>query len=278
MLRVVPTGAALGAEIHGVNLSADLDGTIIDAIRCALLEHLLLIFRAQELTPLTQARFARRFGALQRHGFLDGLNEQPEVLAICKEPQHLQNFGGCWHTDNSYLRNPPLGAILYAIQVPTCGGDTLWANQQAAYLALPKCVKSGIDALHAVHSAEPAFGSLRLLPDVANQREQELRDTATDVVHPLVRMHPESHRKSLFHSGLCTVRLAGRTIQESKPLLDQLLTHATQEHFNYRHRWRAHDVLFWDNRCTMHCALNDYPNELRIVHRVSIAGDRPGQT
>jgi taurine dioxygenase len=254
----------IGAELCGVDLSYDLDSATIEEIRSALLQHLVLIFRDQDLSPAQQAAFARRFGVLQRHSHVRGLAEQPEIIEIRKEPEHVQNFGGVWHSDNSYLPCPPLGAILHAIEIPDAGGDTVWADQYAAYSALPEEMKRQIASLVAVHSPAPAFGVM-----------QRLDHDPDEIEHPLVRTHPETNRKALFHSGPCTIGLKDWPTADSTPLLKHLISHATQEQFTYRHRWRKGDVVFWDNRCTMHIAMNDYDGSRRIVRRVSIGGDEP---
>jgi taurine dioxygenase len=258
-----------------VQLAAVPDGEIIAMIRQALLQHLVVVIRDQPLSPAQLVRFARRFGALQRHGYIEGLQEQPEVIEIRKEPAHTQNFGGSWHADNTFLQQPPLGSVLCAVEVPARGGDTLWANQQAAYDALPRELHERIGSLWAVHSAAPAFGVMRPLAAAARCGADARHARPAEVIHPLVRTHPESGRRSLFHGGDCTLRLDGHDVGQSAALLQQILEHATAEQFVYRHRWRAGDVVFWDNRCTMHRALNDYPGERRIVRRVSIAGDTP---
>jgi taurine dioxygenase len=271
-ILAIPAGKTLGAEIRGLDLSHDLDGATVAEIKKLLVAHLLLIFRDQDISPEQQAVFARRFGALQRHDYVPGLPEYPEVIEIRKEPQYVQNFGGIWHSDNSYLPNPPLGSILYALEIPDEGGDTLWANQYLAYEDLPPSLKRQIEPLFAVHSPETAFGTMSRI----DARRFASKEPSThEVVHPLVRTHPETGRKALFHSGACTIRLKGRTIEESKPLLDCLMTHATRDEITFRHRWRRHDVVVWDNRCTMHVAMNDYSGKLRVVHRVSIEGTVP---
>jgi taurine dioxygenase len=274
-ILVVPTGKALGAEIRGVDLSGKLAAKTIAEIRNALRKHLVIFFRDQELSPEQQAAFARRFGALQRHDYVRGLPEEPEIIEIRKEPHHLQNFGGVWHSDNSYLPNPPLGSILYAREVPDEGGDTIWANQYAAYESLPATVRAEIGPLLAVHSPAAAFGTMRRVDAVPSLSDEAAQETVCEVAHPLVRTHPETKRRALFHSGACTIRLKDWTIAESKPLLDFLLAHATRDEITYRHRWKRHDVIFWDNRCTMHVAMDDYGGRRRIVHRVSIEGDVP---
>lgn len=272
-IAVIPTGKKLGAEVRGIDLAEDLDGTTIAGIRSAFLEHLVLIFRNQKLSPAQQTNFARRFGVLQRHSHMRGIEEQPEIIEIRKEPAHVQNFGGVWHSDNSYLPSPPLGSVLYAIEIPDEGGDTVWANQYAAYQTLPPEMKRQIASLRAVHSPIPAFGVMQRLDTEVAVGTAGYAPRETE--HPLVRTHPETKRKALFHSGACTTRLENCTIADSKRLLDRLMSHATQEQITYRHRWRTNDVVFWDNRCTIHVAMNDYDGRRRIVRRVSIEGDEP---
>jgi taurine dioxygenase len=269
----IPAGRALGAEIRGIDLSVDLDEATVAEIRNLLLQHLVLVFRDQNITPEQQTVFARRFGPLQRHDYVPGLAQHPEVIEIRKEPHHVQNFGGIWHSDNSYLRNPPLGSILYALEIPDEGGDTLWANQYLAYEDLPPKLKRQIEPLFAVHSPNTAFGTMPRIN--AGPITGPSRESTCEAVHPLIRTHPETGRKALFHSGACTICLKNWTIEDSKPMLDHLMSHATRNEITFRHRWRRHDVVFWDNRCTMHIAMNDYSGKLRVVHRVSIEGTVP---
>ena len=155
--------------------------------------------------------------------------------------------------------------MLHAIEVPATGGDTLWSNQILAFEALPEPLKTRVESLRAVHRADAAFGIRRRLGHTALAATSE-------VVHPLVRTHPESGRRTLFHSGVCTVWLEGCTGDASRALLDDLLRRATHPDLVYRHRWQPHDVVFWDNRCTLHIAMNDYPGQRRVVHRVCIQG------
>jgi taurine dioxygenase len=261
----IPFDSALAAEVRGVDLARELDEEVVTRVRAALLRHLVLVFRNQKITPSQQAAFARRFGTLQRHDYFAGLPEEPAVLEIRKEPGQSEGFGASWHSDNSYLPNPPLGAVLHAIALPATGGDTLWSNQILAFEALPEPLRARVETLRAVHRADAAFGVRRRLG------QHGLAPTS-EVVHPLVRTHPESGHRALFHSGVCTARLEGCTLDASRALLDDLLRRATHPDLVYRHRWKPHDVVFWDNRCTLHLAMNDYPGQCRVVHRVSIEG------
>lgn len=226
----------------------------------------MLVFPRQTLSARQLASVARAFGPVERHGFLAGLSECPDVLAIHKRPGDVQNFGGAWHSDNSYLAAPPMGALLHAQVVPAVGGDTEWANQYEALSALPEATRRRIDGLRACHASAIAFGGLST--DAAPEGQHVAR-------HPVVRIHPETQRASLFHSGACTVGFEGLGDGEAARLSAALLGVATRPEFTFRHSWSQGDVVFWDNRCTMHRALNDYPGQVRLMHRVTIAGAPP---
>lgn len=262
-LEVVPFAGGVGAEVQRLDLAGDIADGEVEILREALVRRLVLVFRGQRLTPRRQAAFARLFGPIERHGFVTGMPDCADVIEIRKEPTHTQNFGGAWHSDNSYLERPPLGAVLHAIETPAEGGDTLWADQHAAYENLPPELSAVADTLQAEHRSDAVF------QDMANG----LGQSAT--VHPLVRTHPESGRRSLFFSGACTTGVVGWSHEASRAFLESLADAAVRHDAIYRHSWRAGDVVLWDNRATMHKALNDYSGERRVVRRVSIAGDRP---
>lgn len=275
-ITVTAHSPTLGAEVSGVDLSQDLPEAAIAEIRNALLENLVIFFREQILTPERQLAFARRFGPLSLHDQVKGMDDYPELIEVRKEPQDERNFGGAWHGDLTYQEEPPLGSILYALEVPPVGGDTLWANQYIAYESLSDGMRTMLDRLVMVHTPAKIYGvqardwskdsSVRSAPSEAAEYETE---------HPLVRTHPETTRKALFVSGLFTPRFKDMTEEESQPLIDFLMARATREEFTCRWRWRKGDVAFWDNRATLHYALNDYSGHRRVMHRVTVAGDRP---
>ncbi len=275
-ITVTPYAATLGAIVGGVDLSEDLPDEAIAEIRQALMENLVVFFRGQTLTPEQHLAFARRFGPLSLHDQVKGMDDYPEIIEVRKEPQDERNFGGAWHGDVTYLEEPPLGSILYALEVPPVGGDTLWANQYVAYETLSDGMRAMLDRLTVMHTPARIFGlyskdwskdsSVRTAPSEAAEFETE---------HPLIRTHPETGRKLLYVSGLYTPRFKDMTEEESQPLVDFLMTQATREEFTCRWRWQEGDVAFWDNRATLHYALNDYSGHRRIMHRVTIAGDRP---
>jgi taurine dioxygenase len=275
-IEIEPLGSAAGARVHGVDLSRPLSEPAFAAVRRALLEHLVIFFPDQQLSPEQHKAFGRRFGTLNVHPHVRPLEGHPEVLNIVKEPGDRLNFGGGWHSDMSFLDEPVLGSILYAREIPATGGDTMWANMYLAYEALSPGMKALLDGLVAVHTAEDIYGAGGVYTD----ERQRMRTMAAEQAsgraeHPVVRTHPETGRKLLFVNEAFTTKFKGMTRTESRPLLEFLCRHATSAPFVYRHRWSAGEVGFWDNRCTQHYALNDYHGQRRVMHRVTVNGDRP---
>jgi taurine dioxygenase len=273
-LAVEPIAGALGAEIHGVDLARPLADDIRRAIRQALLDHLVVFFRDQQLTPGQLAAFGESFGTLGRYPFVAGLPDQPEVIEVVKLPHERHNFGGVWHSDTTYLAEPPLGSMLYALEIPPAGGDTLFANMFLAYERLSGGMRAMLSNLRAVNSSAKA--------DVSRTREDRIAQSpgdeakrAFEAVHPVVRRHPESGRKALYVNLAHTARFEGMTEAESAPLLDFLFRHQVNPEFTCRFRWSKGAVAFWDNRSTQHNPINDYHGHLRRMLRITIAGDRP---
>ena len=265
-IAVRPVAGALGAEIDGVDLAGPIDAATFEEILRAFLEHLVIFFRDQNLPPAAQKAFAARFGSLNVHPFVKPLDGHPEVMKIVKEKDDRANFGGGWHSDMSFLPEPCLGTILHALDVPAHGGDTLFANMY-------------MEGLTAIHSAASQYG-LHGESSKNNSRRSGMEIAVTEEAraeaeHPVVRTHPETGRKCLFVNGPFTVKFKGMTRRESKPLMEFLCAHATQEEFTCRFRWTKGAVAFWDNRCTQHYALNDYHGQRREMNRVTVNGDRP---
>lgn len=276
-LQISPLSGALGAEIHGVNLAEDLDAEVVPEIRQALLDNLVIFFRDQELTPEEHIRFAKKFGSLDEHDFVKGLPDYPEILRLVREADESgANFGGHWHSDVTYQEAPALGSILYALDVPPVGGDTLFANQFLAYETLSSGMKELLDGLICIHSAKPIYGSNGLSSKSFHNMPIEQNELAdAEMEHPVVRTHPESGRKGLFVNTNFSIRFKGMTTEETAPILNFLFEHASREAFTCRFRWEKGSVAFWDNRAVMHLALNDYNGYRREMHRVTVAGDRP---
>ena len=270
-LTIRRVAGALGAELSGVDLAHDLPDATIAQIRRALVEHQVIFFRGQSLSPGQQARFGARFGPLNIHPYVAGMAGQPEVMEVVKEPEDPVNFGGGWHSDMSFLERPSIGSILYAVEVPDFGGDTLFASQAAAYDALSPGLKHTLQGLSAVHSAAREYGpggnSTRARKSMSVSEAEGL---VGEYVHPMVLTHPETGRKALYVNPAFTVRIDGWNRRESKALLDYLFEHARSEAFTCRFRWETGSIAFWDNRSVWHYALNDYPGQRRHMRRVTV--------
>ncbi|MFP6596287.1 MAG: TauD/TfdA family dioxygenase [Candidatus Hydrogenedentota bacterium] len=279
LIDVKPIAGALGAEIEGIDLSAPMADDLFAETRDAFLEFHVIFFRDQTLTPDQQTDFGRRFGTLNIHPYITALNGHPEIIPIVKEKGDKANFGGGWHSDMSFLQEPALGSVLYALDSPSFGGDTLWANQIAAYDALSDGLKETVSGLNAVHSASSQYGHGGE-SDRNNAKRKSMEVAVTEeaeatVIHPVVRTHPDTGEKALYVNPPFTVNFEGWTKRESRPLLQFLYEHCTSEQFTCRFRWEPKSLAFWDNRCTQHYALNDYHGQRREMHRVTIDGDRP---
>lgn len=270
-LKVRRLAGALGAEITGVDLARDLSDAAIAQIRRAFVEHQVIFFRDQSLTPEQQLRFGSKFGPLNIHPYVAGMTEHPEVMEIIKEPEDRVNFGGGWHSDMSFLPTPSIGSILYAVEVPAFGGDTLFASQAAAYDALSAGLKQTLDGLNAVHSAGREYSAQG---HSAQKRKSmsvvEAEGAVGEYVHPVVLAHPETGRKALYVNPAFTMRIEGWSARESKPLLDFLFEQSRYEAFTYRFTWTPGSVAFWDNRSVWHFALNDYSGQRRHMRRVTV--------
>jgi taurine dioxygenase len=273
-LEVRPIAAALGAEIFGVDLAGPLDEDTVGALRRALLEHLVIFFRDQELSPPQLLALAERFGEPAEYPLIKGLPECPLVLPVIKEPQERVNFGGIWHSDTAYLERPALGTLLYALETPPAGGDTLFANMYLAYETLSEGMRRLLEGLRGVNVAgKPA--TLKTREEMHGKRGTTADPEAISAVHPVVRTHSETGRKALYVNFAHTLRFEGMTEDESAPLLDYLFAHQIQPEFTCRFRWQPGSLAFWDNRATQHYPLNDYHGHRRVMHRVTLVGDRP---
>jgi taurine dioxygenase len=275
-IEVEPISGSCGAEIHGVDVGAPLDDATIGDIRQALLDHCVIFFRDQVLDVAQQKAFARRFGDIFIHPNYNGVVPDPEILEVRREPGDERIVGEHWHSDTTMMAEPPLGAILYALEVPPFGGDTIFANQYAAYDALSDGMKTMLGKLRAVHSDRLVAGPQA---GMNAKRSTKVREDAawreTIAAHPVVRTHPETGRKLLFVNASYTVGFEGMTEAESRPLLGYLLEHGNRPEFTCRFRWHKGSIAFWDNRCTKHIAVHDAGPHRRLMRRVQIAGDKP---
>jgi taurine dioxygenase len=272
-IAVHPIAGALGAEISGADLTK-LDESGVAAIRQAWLDHLVVFFRDQPLSPAQFLAFARAFGEPIEYPFVKGLDDHPEIIPVLKLTHETANFGGIWHSDTAYLAEPPMASMLIAREVPPVGGDTEFANMYRAYETLSDGLKRVLEGLVAVNSSSSA--------DVSRTREDRLKDSAREdakkeyvAAHPVVRVHPETGRRALYVNSAHTVGFDGMTKEESAPLLRYLFNHQVRPEFTCRFRWRPGSIALWDNRCTQHNAINDYPGHRRLMHRITLAGERP---
>ena len=267
-IAVEPISTALGAVIQGVDCASELPQSVIDEVRAVWLKHLVVFFPDQVMTPEQQLAFARRFGKPAEYPMVQGLDETPEVVAVVKLPHEQYNFGGIWHADTTYLQVPPIGALLLAREIPPVGGDTLFANMYMAYETLSEGMKQMLAELKVVQSSAKA-GAARSRADrleAASAPEPDVLEAA----HPVVRIHPETGRKTLFVNYGHSVRFQGMTEEESEPVLSYLFRHQTRPEFTCRFQWAVGSMAMWGNRCTQHNPINDYHGFRREMHRVSI--------
>jgi taurine dioxygenase len=270
--RVTP---ALGAVVEGVRLTDALTQSCIDDLNRLLIEHQILFFRDQPITPQAQCSFAKRFGELHIHPIYPVLPELPEIMVIDTHAGFLPDNDN-WHTDVTFTQTPPLAGILAAKQLPSMGGDTLWSSNSRVYEALSAPVKKMLEGLTAEHSVVKSFPAGRWGTDPGfKDRYERAVAKHPPVIHPVVRTHPVSGRKGLFVNEGFTTRILELKPAESDSLLALLFAQAGKPEFTLRWHWRVNDIAFWDNRVTQHYAVADYLPERRIMHRATVIGDRP---
>ncbi|MEM7405647.1 MAG: TauD/TfdA family dioxygenase [Pseudomonadota bacterium] len=274
-LEIRPISGALGAELHGVDLAAALTDDTVAGIRRALLDHGVVFFREQSFDTETHKSLARRFGDIFIHPFL--ISDEPEVVTIVRETTDERIVGEDWHADTTMMPEPPMGAILHALEVPPFGGDTLFASQTLAYEALSTGMQRMLSGLRAVHSdrlvAGPGAAARSRGRSTKARTGPEWHETISH--HPVVRTHPETGRQCLFVNHSYTVGFEGMTEAESRPMLNWLMDWGHRPEFTCRFRWAPGSVAFWDNRCVKHLAVDDAQAGRRVMRRVQISGDQP---
>jgi taurine dioxygenase len=268
-IDIRPISPHIGAEIHGLDLAHPLGDAVVAQVRAALNHHLVLFFPDQDLSPEVQADFARQFGEVTpAHPVIPAIDGHPEVLAI----DGREDRASWWHTDVTFLSTPPLGSILHMRDAPDVGGDTMWVSLQAAYDGLAEPLRTFCEGLIAWHH-DPWFAA-----DVdvkgGYEWDGEWHDKLYPTSHPVVRTHPETGRNGLFVNSQFTRFIEGFSPLESTAVLDLLYRHCQKPEFSCRFRWKPGAVAFWDNRATLHYALDDYGDALRVAHRVTLRGDR----
>ena len=273
-VRVTPYSSALGAVISGADLARPISDADFAVIRQAFLDHGVIFFRDQHLTPEQHLNFARRFAPIDINRFFKAVDGYPEIAEVRKEAEQTTNIGGGWHTDHSYDQVPAMGSVLLAREVPPSGGDTLFASLSKVYEALSPGLKSTLDRLCAVHSSRHVFGDKGGYAKTSDlgARIGNAAAAVQDAVHPVVIRHPETGRKTLYVNSAFTLRFEGWTAQESEPLLRYLYQFAARPEFSCRWQWQEGSLAFWDNRATWHYALNDYHGHRRLMHRITVQG------
>jgi taurine dioxygenase len=274
---VEPSGETCGALIHGLDLREDLDDATLDAVRSAWLEHQVVAFPDQDLTLDQLEAVALRFGPFGEDPYLPAIDGHPHVVELRREADEQSPiFAEAWHSDWSFLPSPPAGTMLYGVEIPPVGGDTLYANQYAAYEALDHEVKARLEGLNGIHSArrgyakDGQYGSKDTARSMAILSSDEAMATQ---LHPLVRIHPETGRPALFCSIGYTIGIDGLPEDEEQELLWFLYRHAGQDEFVHRHRWSPGMLTLWDNRCLLHEATGGYDGHRRVLHRITV-GER----
>ncbi len=264
-IEVEPLTPTIGAVVSGVDLTQPVDDALLSEIHTAWMEHLVLFFRAQPMSPDQHLAFGRRFGELHIHPAAPYAQDTPELMVIHTDKDSFRNNGERWHSDVSADEEPPMGSLLHIHQVPSRGGDTSWSNMYAAYEALSPTMQTLLDPLTALHASDYSgqYG------DHQPQRE------SPQAVHPVVRTHPVTKQKALFVNEVFTRRINELSREESRAVLDFLFDHVKNINFQCRFQWEADSVALWDNRCTQHMAVWDYYPESRSGIRVTIRGDRP---
>jgi taurine dioxygenase len=276
-----PISRALGMEVLGLDVSRPISRDAIAKLRTLLAQNCLLLFRNQRLTPEQHISFSRNFGELQPHILKDfNMGGYPELFVISNIKEDGKAIGRAgagqyWHTDVSYVEEPALGSIMYAIEVPTTGGDTMFANMYKAYAALSELFRRLLEGLEAEHDFAHSQVTYIAKKNYSRTATSAEITSVPPVLQPVVRMHPESRWPALYVNPGFTTRILELEPDESRAVLDFLFSHSTKPEFVYRHRWQVGDVVFWDNRSSMHCAIDDYgPSDRRHMVRTTIKGAR----
>lgn len=274
---ISPLSPHTGAEVTGVDLRQPVDPSLRTKLNDAFIEHAVLVFRDQQLSPQQLLDAVQLFGdVFPQHNTKFALPECPQIHYISNQDFYPDGKryipGEGYHTDHSNAAEPPKATVLHAVQLPDHGGDTQFVNMNQAYEALPGATKQRIDGMRAVHVYQSRFSERKLmaLSDANRQRVPDAVD------HPLVRTHPENGRRSIYLNPIRTEGIVGVEENEALGLLDELLAHATQPQFEYRHKWRRGDMVMWDNRCLLHKANGDYDmTQTRYLYRIMLKGDVP---
>ena len=273
-MKVTPLSPSMGAIITGIDLSNGIQADEAARLRDIWLKYQVIIIRGQKLTPARQIEIARAFGEPDHYPFLKGLEGYPEITPVLKREDEARNFGGIWHTDTIYQPSPPMATMLYALELPPLGGDTLFANQYLAYEQLSEGMKKTLEGLRLVSRSDNKDTAETRAARVKERGVRLNKDSLTGC-HPVIRTHPETARKSLYISPGHSGHFEGWSEAESAALLGYLHHHQIAEEFRCRHIWQVGDLALWDNRCVLHYPVNDYHGYRRLLHRITLKGDTP---
>ena len=271
-MEVVPQSNSIGAEIRGVDLSADLADALIEQINQAFLDYQVIYFRDQHLTSQQYTDFASCFGPLREYMFVEGIDGFPHISELVKTESETESFGSFWHSDSTYLEVPPKATLLYARELPPRGGDTLFSDMYALYRDLSPGLKSSLDSLHAINSASVVPRVDDFYTEVKGKNSDK---SDTQAIHPVVCTHDESGQKAIYVNSIHTLCFDGMSRDESLPLLNYLYDQVQRPEYHFRLQWQVDTLAMWDNRCLQHYALNDYHGYRRVMHRIIVGGNRP---
>ncbi len=274
IMRIQQISPSCGAYVSGLDVSTRLSVEKVRQLREIWLKHKVIIIRDQSLSSTQYLAFAKQLGTPDIYPFLTGLEDFPEITPVLKQETEKVNFGGVWHSDTTYQPCPPMATMLYALELPPLGGDTLFANQVQAYESLSDGLKDTLATLKIICRPDKAVA----MATRADRIAENGRDTSEDSligIHPVIRTHPETQKKALYVNQAHSVHFQGWSTAESDGLLNYLYAHQIREEFQCRHAWQKGDLAIWDNRCTLHYPINDYDGHRRLLHRITLKGDKP---
>ena len=273
-MQVQPLSPSLGSLIRGIDLSQPLPKSLLAEVRAIWLDRQVIVLRGQSLSSTQYIAFAQQLGIPDIYPFLKGLKDFPEITPVLKRETETINFGGVWHSDTTYQPCPPMATMLYALELPPIGGDTLFSNQFQAYQTLSDGLKETLAPLKVICRPDKATAMATRADRIAEQGRDTSKDNLVGI-HPVVRTHPETRKKALFVNQAHSCNFEGWSVKESDGLLNFLYAHQIKEEFQCRHVWQQGDVAIWDNRCTLHYPVNDYHGHRRLLHRITLKGDKP---
>ena len=273
-MHIQPLSPSLGSLIEGIDLSQPMKRGQLSKLRAIWLDRKVIILRGQSLSSEKYLAFAQRLGTPDIYPFLEGLKEFPEITPVLKKETETVNFGGVWHSDTTYQPCPPMATLLYALELPPVGGDTLFSNQVQAYETLSEGLKETLAKLKIICRPDKA-AAVATRADRIVESGRDIGEDNLVGIHPVIRTHPETGKKALYVNQAHSCNFQGWSMAESDGLLNFLYAHQIREEFQCRHAWQQGDLAIWDNRCTLHYPVNDYHGHTRLLHRITLKGDKP---